>query len=297
MNYYEEQRPTINGIPSNTYCHLQEKECQGLVVEAHYHNYIELLYGLSGNFDVHLNDGIYNFGPGDLLLINSQEVHQIEASSENGGQYYVVRFEPDVIYTLSQNVFEMKYILPFTLNNYSHQKVFKHEVIDNTLIPALLDEIMKEFDHKQYGYELAIKAHICKVFLWILRYWDKSGVKLNSIYDMDDSLLLKLQDVFYYVENHYDKDIKVTEMAKICGMSYSYFSRTFNKAMNTSFNEYLNYVRISEAEKLLLTADLNVTEIAMKVGFSTASYFIMQFKSYKNMPPNKYKKIFLQTLT
>ena len=297
MNYYEEKKITIDGIPYNTYCHLQDYDRPGLIVSAHFHNYIELLYGLSGNFDVHLNDGVYNFGQGDLVLINSGEVHKIDTSSETGGKYYVVRFEPDLIYTLSQNVIEMKYILPFTLNNYNHQKVFEKNIIDNTSIPQMIENIMVEFKNKNYAYELAIKAYICKIFLWILRYWDSAGVKLYDFYNVDQSTLEKLQQVLSYVSTHYKENLKVSHMADMCNVSYSYFSRTFNNIMNTSFNNYLNYVRISEAEKLLLTSDLNITEIALEVGFSTSSYFIKQFKDYKSMSPKKYKSTFSETIT
>lgn len=296
MNYYKEKKITINGIPYNTFCHIQTQDCAGLVVGAHFHDYIELLYGLSGEFDVHLNDGAYKFGSGDLVLINAGEVHKIETSLESGGHYYVVRFEPELIYTLSQNVLEMKYILPFTLNNYNHQKVFKRGIIEETIVPEMIENIMDEFNDKHYGYELAIKTYICRIFLWILRYWDNSGVALDNFYDVDQSMLEKLQKVLSYVSNHYNEDIKVADMAKMCNVSYSYFSRIFNKIMNTSFNDYLNYIRISEAEKLLLTTDLNITEIAMKVGFSTSSYFIKKFKDHKNMSPKKYRSTFLETI-
>ena len=296
MYYYEEEKPTIDGVPYNIICHLQEIGRSGLFIPAHYHDYIEVLYGLSGVFDVHLNDGIYRFQAGDFVLINSQEVHQIDAISENGGEYYVIRFEPEVIYTMSQNLFEMKYILPFTLNTYNHQKVFKSQEIDSTIIPKLLKEIMDEFHKQEYGYELAIKAYICKLFLWILRYWDKSGVKLDNFYNVEQELLKKMQKVFYYVSENYYTEIKVSEMAKMCNMSYSYFSRTFNRLMNTSFNEYVNYVRVREAEKLLISTDLNITETAMKVGFSTASYFIKQFKNYKSISPQQFNKTFVQTI-
>lgn len=296
MNYYEEEKITIDGIPYNIFCHVQNQTSPGLVISPHYHDYIELLYGLSGHFDVHLNNGLYQFGPGDLVLINSGEVHQIETSTEESGHYYVVRFEPDVIYTLSQNVLEMKYILPFTLNNYNHQKVFERGLIDNTILPEMIESIMSEFSDKNYGYELAIKAYICRIFLWILRYWNQSGIKSYDFYNADLSMLEKLQKVLAYVSTNYKEDIKVTDIAKMCNVSYSYFSRNFNKIMNTSFNDYLNYIRISEAEKLLITTDLNITEIAMKVGFSTSSYFIKQFKDHKKTSPKRYKKTFMETI-
>ena len=296
MNYYEEAKIIIDGIPYNVFCHEQTHTGPGLVAGAHYHDYIELLFGLSGDFEVHLNNGLYRFGPGDLVLINSGEVHQIETTMGGPGHYYVIRFEPEVIYTISQNVLEMKYILPFTLSNYNHQKVFKSNLISNTIIPEMIESIMEEFYVQSYGYELAIKAYICRIFLWILRYWHRSGVKLYDFYNTDLDMLEKLQKVLAYVSSHYKEDIKVADIAKMCNVSYSYFSRTFNKMMNTSFNDYLNYIRISEAEKLLITSDLNITEIAMEVGFSTTSYFIKQFKDRKKMSPKRYKKTFMETI-
>ena len=41
--------------------------------------------------------------------------------------------------------------------------------------------------------------------------------------------------------------------------------------------------------------ELNVTEIALQVGFSTSSYFIQQFKQVKNMSPKKFRKKFMET--
>ena len=63
--------------------------------------------------------------------------------------------------------------------------------------------------------------------------------------------------------------------------------------MNRSFNDYLNFVRITEAEKLLVSSDKTVTEIAYETGFSSSSYFIKIFERYKGMPPSAFRKKFL----
>ncbi|MFR2464209.1 MAG: helix-turn-helix transcriptional regulator [Clostridia bacterium] len=65
--------------------------------------------------------------------------------------------------------------------------------------------------------------------------------------------------------------------------------------MQKTFREYLNFVRISEAEKLLLNTDLNITEIAMEVGFSSSSYFIEQFKQLKSISPKRFRQRLLVT--
>jgi YesN/AraC family two-component response regulator len=99
----------------------------------------------------------------------------------------------------------------------------------------------------------------------------------------------RLQIVFDYIENNYQNDITSLDMANLIHLSYSYFSRLFKKIMKRSFSDYLNYVRILKAEKLLTTSDLNITEIAMAVGFTTSSYFIQQFKQYKEISPKQFQ--------
>ena len=59
--------------------------------------------------------------------------------------------------------------------------------------------------------------------------------------------------------------------------------------MNMSFSDYINYIRISEAQKLLITTDLDMSEIAEHTGFSTSSYFIEQFRKRKGISPKQFR--------
>jgi len=102
-------------------------------------------------------------------------------------------------------------------------------------------------------------------------------------------MVKRIQSVFDYIENNYQYNITAQEMAQRCNLSYSYFSRIFTRIMKRSFREYLNYVRITKAEHLLTASELNITEIALQVGFSTSSYFIQQFKRYKDISPKQYQ--------
>lgn len=53
--------------------------------------------------------------------------------------------------------------------------------------------------------------------------------------------------------------------------------------------EYLLNKRLKEAEKLLGTTDLSITQIAEIVGFGSSSYFSQFFKKNKNMSPREYR--------
>ncbi|MBU3114062.1 AraC family transcriptional regulator [Clostridium lacusfryxellense] len=294
MKYVEEMKELKNGFLCNYLCHIEHVVKSGNVWPAHYHNYIEILYGISGKYEVILNGKLHKFTKGDLVLINSKEVHQINSCSEEGGQYIVLRFEPEVIYSnMFHNHLHLKYVLPFILETSNHQKVMKKEIIGATFIPDLLYEISNEFQLETFGYELAVQNHIGRIFLWILRYFHKTSTGFMQSTLTDIAFIKRLQPSFDYVLDHFNEEIKATNMASLCNMSSSYFSRTFNEHMGMNFNKYVNYIRISQAEKLLVSTAMNITEVSYAVGFSTTSYFIKLFKSYKNISPKQFQKEFI----
>lgn len=291
MQYQEEKKESINGFLVNYLCHIHSVDNAGVSFPAHYHSYIEVLYGLDGHFQVILNGKYHYFAKGDLILINSKEVHQVNALDQNGGKYIVLRFEPEVIYnTMFENYSELKYTLPFLLENTKQPKVIHNELIQDTFIPELLWDMLKEMKEQTYGYELAIRNHIGQIFLWILRYFHAMNPNDTYTLSTNEYNLNRLQPALYYVLKNYADDIKTTDMATLCSMSSSYFSRLFNKVMGLNFNDYVNQIRIKEAEKLLSTTTLNVTEISTRVGFNTTSYFIKLFKQTKGTSPKQYKK-------
>jgi AraC-like DNA-binding protein/mannose-6-phosphate isomerase-like protein (cupin superfamily) len=287
----EQKKEIVNGLQYNYLCHLHNVDNYGNVFPAHYHNYIEILYAHSGNFEAILNGKNYKFTVGDLVLIDSKEIHQINSLNEKGGLYTVLRFEPELVYnTMFENHLVFKYALPFILENSNHQKVIPSQIISTTFIPELLDEILMEFNNEDYGYEIAIKNHIGKIFLWILRYFHSSSRDKITPGEITNPNTKKLNPFFEYISDNFKADVKVEDLAKLCNMSFSYFSRTFNQIMGMNVNQYINYLRINEAAKLLVTSNKNITEISFDVGFNTTSYFIKQFKEYKKTTPKDFRK-------
>ncbi len=288
--YYIESKNEVNEANYPFFSHVQTQQGVGTMVRAHIHEYIEILLALSGSFEIFLTEATFTFEAGDIVIINSNEIHKIIAVGDGENQYVYVKFDPQLLYSTPNSFFEVKYILPFTLNKATHPKIFPAEQIKDTFIPELMREIYSEFTQKNYGFELAIKTLVCKLFLWILRKWHTQQVDLNIGYELNQRSIDYLQLVFEYVEKNYKENLKIDDMAKLCNMSYSYFSHFFNRVMKKSFSEYLNFVRITEAEKLLITTPFTITEIAYEVGFSNTSYFINTFKALKNITPLQYRR-------
>lgn len=273
--------------------HKQMAENIMTMAPLHSHEYIEVLYTFGGKFNIWLDGKFYEFSKGDLVVINSRELHCIETSDvKKGDGYYCLRFNPNILYGSDNTIYEFKYVLPFLANHTPPQKVFTAAELEKTEVEGLIKNIYSEYLYADYAYELSIRSDICRLFTWILRYWKSRNYDITSEINLD--LASKLQKTIDFVLQNYGDEITAEKMAEYSNLSYSYFSRSFKQLTGKSFTEYLNYIRVSESEKLLLTTDMNITEIALCVGFSTSSYFIQQFKLYKKMSPKQFKKEFLK---
>ena len=71
--------------------------------------------------------------------------------------------------------------------------------------------------------------------------------------------------------------------------SRSYISHLFNERAGCSLRTYCNQLKLADAERLLDTTTLSVTEIAYTAGFGDASYFIKLFKEKYGVSPKQYK--------
>ncbi|OJU10486.1 MAG: hypothetical protein BGN88_04985 [Clostridiales bacterium 43-6] len=182
-----------------------------------------------------------------------------------------------------------KYLLPFLNSSIAHKKVFrKAETADSTL-PLLFQGVETEIERQSFGFDFAMKTAICNLFLWIFRngYSEEVKEQISRASNTIDLYIIKAVD---YLKENYKEEISVFALAEKYNVSYSYFSRRFKNYTGQTIKEYINAMRINEAEKLLVTTDKNITEIAMECGFSNSSYFIKQFKIYKSTSPKQYRK-------
>ncbi|GAB6989241.1 helix-turn-helix domain-containing protein [Paenibacillus pini] len=288
--YFESNRSPMGSIHYPYECMIQSSVGSRWVVHPHWHIYIEILYFLSGQAKVFLGGESHILSKGDLILIHSHETHSIYSLGVEKVSYVVIKFDPEILYSTSRTIFESKYVLPFTMAKSTNQRVFTEQEIIDTPIPALVTEIYDEFTARNYGFELAVRTLICKVFLWFLRKSQDQQPNWDIAHSLKEIDFQMLQQVFEYIDERYMDDITAETAARMCNLSYSYFSRKFKAIMGKTFTNYLNYIRITEAEKLLLTTDSSMTEIALEVGFSNSSYFIQQFKQYKNISPSQFRK-------
>lgn len=99
-----------------------------------------------------------------------------------------------------------------------------------------------------------------------------------------------IQLVMMYIEDHFDKDIPLSEAADLLHLSVSQFSIVFNKFTGHTFKKYLNYYRIEKVCQLLLDEEIPIIDISYRCGFSNLRTFNRVFKEITKTTPSKYRK-------
>ncbi len=288
---YKEERQPRGNIRYIYDCSVQKKVGRATVALPHIHEYFEILYCQAGSYQLTLGDAPYRLDPGDMAIIAPMEVHGTRALDEALNQYLVIKFMPEVLYS-SEQLLELKYLLPYIRGSASHQKVFTAEETGPAAVGGILQEIVDEFLGMDFGYEIALRADISRLFLWLLRAWHKSEQGALP----DEASLTALNAALEYVDENYAQDIRMTDAARRAGMAYTAFSRLFKSHLKRGFSEYLLLTRLKKAALLLAETDKSVTDIAMDTGFSTTSYFIQRFKEYQGTTPKRFRNRFRQPL-
>lgn len=101
----------------------------------------------------------------------------------------------------------------------------------------------------------------------------------------------EIVEVKSFVQAHYGEKLSVAQIAEMINMSESRFAHVFKKEAGISFWEYVNQVRMDQAEKLLRETDLRIGDIAEKIGVDNANYFSAQFKKRKGKSPLAYRNM------
>ncbi len=100
-----------------------------------------------------------------------------------------------------------------------------------------------------------------------------------------------LRPAIDYIFQHKDKMPTQNELANLCHISTSYFSKLFKKEMNSNFSQYLIRLKITLAKQMLETTNSPVAQISEDLGFNEAGYFIKLFKKLEGITPAQFRKL------
>lgn len=159
------------------------------------------------------------------------------------------------------------------------------EVVTKKMLNKEILNYIQEFKHvwmnKQPFYMIQARA----IFELILHRL-LSNYYLLSTPIMDS----RIKKITSYIEEHYSSDIAIGDLAETVNLHPVYFGKLFKEFTGSTCKEYINRIRINNAEMMLSSGDFTVSEAAERCGFQDISYFSNMFKLLKGYPPSTIKR-------
>lgn len=101
----------------------------------------------------------------------------------------------------------------------------------------------------------------------------------------------RLQRVFSHIRENISRELSVTELAQVVGMSQYYFSKLFKMSTGTTPHQYVMRQRVERAQELLRESQTALAEVATLVGFETQSHFTSVFRKLVGSTPKHYREM------
>lgn len=260
-----------------------------LPFETHYHYFIEVLYILEGSIAVICNDVRYELKVGDMIFMPPLARHSIYQLSKEDCRYAVIKFSADRIRLHGDYLPRISTVFQNPAMSKELPVFFPEGTIKEFDLKRFSEKCIQEIDRRQYGYDSVLYSVLSEFLVVLLRYWHEAGYD-EQLKPFDNTREYSIHNIILYVGEHLNENINVSDLADMCHMSYSYFAKTFHKLYGQSCKEYIEFLRLSKAENLLLFTDYDLNYISEETGFSDCSHFIRVFKRKYEMTPKQFRK-------
>ena len=254
----------------------------------HKHNFFELTFILKGNGQHILNESIINYKEGDVFFLTPKDEHEFVVTTPT--TFGILKFT------------EQLFLEKANLTSSTHWRknldavIFYANIIPESIIAFDKDReqlfclygIIKNEIENVLVYGRSVLIELFGALLIIISRNLKSSLKElpNSITSEKE----KIDTILTYVrQNILNKErITIKAIADEFYMSPNYVSVFIKKHTGISIQQYVITTKIKMAERLLKQTNLNITEIAEKIGFVDSSHFNKIFKKYNGLNPSEF---------
>ena len=251
-------------------------------IKPHWHNSIEIIYVVTGTIIVQEELSSFTLKENDIIYIASNHVHSFKISKDS----HIISLQISAIWIheiipkfLSYDIF----LCSSTLMSLSKKTNYQHFIREFLL---LKDIFYSDNEVKEIG----INGYIFLLIYLMATYFQVSSKEVN---DYKFKYQPRIKKISRFVNNHYQEDIKLDDLADELTVSPQYLSKIFKKYYRISFKDYLTKIRLEHALYKMANSSLTLLEISQECGFPSQHAFIYTFKHYYQMTPSQYKKKFM----
>lgn len=245
----------------------------------HTHDYIEIFYLRSGVCNYSVNGNEFHLLSGELFIVPPGVPHCTRYEGTVNCERVVVSIIPSLIpesFSLSHPD------IPEDISRCSKIVLSKKGRVE---VDGYIDLMLRE---NAIPDEYSAEMLVMQTLLLLLTV-KRKGVFVYETLSARSSIPYDIEQAMHHIAMNYTEPISLEETAALVGLSATYLSKKFKKVTGRSFAEYINYIRLRQAARKLLTTDDNITQISCDCGFNSSNYFKDCFKKTYHMSPREYR--------
>jgi len=178
------------------------------------------------------------------------------------------------LYSTNFTVEEEKKIL---IDLYLNIKESMNKLSDSYSIPFIANSEAVNFINRSY--------YLYEILQFLSEQFDMIMTSIG--YSSRDSII---DDVIFYIQHNYSKNITLENIAPLFGYNSSYLGKIFSRKVGVNFNTYLDTIRIEHSKEILISSKTQVYKVAEMVGYRNVDYFHIKFKKHTGQSPAEYRK-------
>ena len=245
-------------------------------VSLHYHSTYEMYYLLKGSRVYFTNKTSYSLEEDCIYLAKPNVLH-----GTRGSIFSRVLINFDEVYL--RKYFNDAFVKEL-LQCFSHEMIPAERVRSNPNIKKLFLEVNSTIQ-KQDFFTTCLKL---ASLLDLLNKTTSSIPKINA----EENQSIDIESIWKYIEDNLKSIENISQIAEHFHFSKYYFCHFFKKRTGLPVIEYVCATRIQQAQKLLISTNKTIEEIAFDVGFKDRSYFCLTFKKKVGIPPSTYRRTY-----
>lgn len=234
------------------------------IFNMHAHDWLEILYCISGKGSYVVEDNTYPLMPGDVFILRAGEMHKLQIDSSVPYERIVIRFAPALIE--SEGLLQVFFDRHKGLHN-------RFKADDSPVVKTAFSN----YNFKNIAnIEMNLYGRLILILTALEGMYTSSGTESSS-----ESIH---EQLIAYVDEHIFEDISVQDVADAFGKSRSQISRIFSKTTGHSLWDYVITKRLFTARTMIQSGE-SAHEACNDCGFSDYSAFYRAYKARFGVSP------------
>ncbi len=258
------------------------KDQQMKNVSLHHHDFFEVYFFLDGQVDYQIEGRNYHLSPGDILLVNHKELHQVLI--ENNDHYYeryVLWINMEYLRNLSTKETDLTQCFLS-----SNKKTLLRTSLENQqMVRSILDRLRQLEHYKGIGRDILPRVYMGELMVAI----NQMSFRKEEILEPAGKKNQLIESLMGYINERLEEELNIDDLANAFYISKYHLSREFKRYTGTTLYRYVVQKRLILAKDLILEGHA-ITTVYRRCGFGDYSNFFRAFKNEYAITPKEFLK-------